>query len=182
MALNTTYQYEQPKIPSSWLNDNEKRRFYNRLIDILDDVYLKYGRIDENMLSASVRKTLLEAGGVVTEVRDATGEGTSLTQKLNEITFQVDTVDELADATKAEADETANIVSQVLEVTADGVYVRNTSTTSKVQITSDAINLILAEKIVATFAQTYLRLKGMQISVPEGIGGLTISAYTEATT
>lgn len=67
MGLNTSYQYESPKMPSSWGSDDEKRRFYNRLIDVLDDIYLKYGRIDEKMLSVTVRKTLEEAGGIVTD-------------------------------------------------------------------------------------------------------------------
>lgn len=61
MALNTTYQYEQPKIPSSWLKDDETRRFYNRLIEVLDDVYLKYGRFDVNMFSESGLQSVINA-------------------------------------------------------------------------------------------------------------------------
>lgn len=61
MALNTTYQYEQPKIPSSWLKDDETRRFYNRLIEVLDDVYLKYGRFDVKMFSESGLKSVIDA-------------------------------------------------------------------------------------------------------------------------
>lgn len=61
MALNTTYQYEQPKIPSSWLKDDEARRFYNRLIEVLDDVYLKYGRFDVKMFSESGLKSVIDA-------------------------------------------------------------------------------------------------------------------------
>lgn len=89
MALNTTYQYEQPKLPSSWLNDTEKRRFYNRLIEVLDDIYLKYGRIDENMLSISVRKVLEESGAIRQEVIDARGEGSTLTQRINSVEIQI---------------------------------------------------------------------------------------------
>lgn len=61
MALNTTYQYEQPKIPSGWLKDDETRRFYNRLIEVLDDVYLKYGRFDVKMFSESGLQSVINA-------------------------------------------------------------------------------------------------------------------------
>jgi len=49
---NSVYQYEQPRCPDKW-NESE-RRFYNRLIQVLDDIYSKYGRIDEKMLSKKV--------------------------------------------------------------------------------------------------------------------------------
>ena len=49
---NSVYQYEQPRCPDNW-NESE-RRFYNRMIQVLDDIYSKYGRIDEKMLSSKV--------------------------------------------------------------------------------------------------------------------------------
>lgn len=49
---NSTWQYEQPRCPDNW-NESE-RRFYNRLVQVLDDIYAKYGRIDEKMLSTKV--------------------------------------------------------------------------------------------------------------------------------
>lgn len=49
---NSVYQYEQPRCPDGW-NESE-RRFYTRLIEVLDDIYRKYGRIDEKMLSSNV--------------------------------------------------------------------------------------------------------------------------------
>ena len=48
----TVYQYEQPRCPEKW-NESE-RRFYSRVIEALDDIYSKYGRIDEKMLSSAV--------------------------------------------------------------------------------------------------------------------------------
>lgn len=48
----SVYQYEQPRLPNGW-NESE-RRFYNRLIQVLDDIYSRYGRIDEKMLSKTV--------------------------------------------------------------------------------------------------------------------------------
>ena len=48
----SVYQYEQPRCPDNW-NESE-RRFYNRLVQVLDDIYAKYGNIDEKMLSVKV--------------------------------------------------------------------------------------------------------------------------------
>lgn len=48
----SVYQYEQPRCPDNW-NESE-RRFYNRLIETLDDIYSKYGRLDTKMLAKSV--------------------------------------------------------------------------------------------------------------------------------
>lgn len=48
----SVYQYEQPRCPDNW--NEAERRFYNRLIETLDDIYSKYGRLDEKMLSKSV--------------------------------------------------------------------------------------------------------------------------------
>ena len=52
MSTNTTYQYEPLPVPSGWTQ--EEKRFIQRLTDILDDIYLKWGRIGENELSRSV--------------------------------------------------------------------------------------------------------------------------------
>lgn len=50
----SVYQYEQPRCPDGW--NQEERRFYNRLIETLDDIYAKYGRIDDRTLLDGVRK------------------------------------------------------------------------------------------------------------------------------
>lgn len=52
MANNSVWQYEQPRCPDGW-NESE-RRFYTRLIEVLDDIYSKYGRIGEKMLAKQV--------------------------------------------------------------------------------------------------------------------------------
>lgn len=49
---NSVWQYEQPRCPDGW--NEAERRFYNRLIQVLDDIYSKYGRLDEKMLARSV--------------------------------------------------------------------------------------------------------------------------------
>jgi hypothetical protein len=53
---NSVWQYEQPRCPDGW--NEAERRFYNRLIQVLDDIYSKYGRLDEKMLARSVVKRI----------------------------------------------------------------------------------------------------------------------------
>ena len=53
MARNV-YQYEQPRCPDNW--NEAERRFYNRLIETLDDIYAKYGRIDDRTLLSGIQK------------------------------------------------------------------------------------------------------------------------------
>ena len=50
--MNTTYQYEPLPVPAGW--SPEEKRLIQRLTDIFDDIYLKWGRIGENELSKSV--------------------------------------------------------------------------------------------------------------------------------
>jgi hypothetical protein len=48
------YQYEPLTPPSSW--SAEERRFVQRISDIFDDIYLKYGRLDSNHLAINAVK------------------------------------------------------------------------------------------------------------------------------
>lgn len=52
-AGNNFYQYEAPRKPSNWKTE-EERRFFQALISIFDDIYMKYGRIGEKLLDKSV--------------------------------------------------------------------------------------------------------------------------------
>lgn len=53
MSMNHTHQYEPLPVPSAW--GREERVFLTRLTDILDDIYLKWGRISERDLSVALR-------------------------------------------------------------------------------------------------------------------------------
>lgn len=53
---NVNYQYEPLPVPSGW--GREERAFAQRLTDVLDDIYLKWGRISEKELSGALRKTI----------------------------------------------------------------------------------------------------------------------------
>lgn len=239
MGANTSWQYEAPKMPSGWSNDDEKRRFYNRLIEVLDEIYLKYGRIDEKMLSVTVRKTLEEAGGIVTEVVDARGDKSTLAQRINEIVSRVEdvagdfseisqTVDTItitvgrvekkaddaqtaadgaqasadnaqtaANGAQASADNAQNTataartateqlqvsVEGVLEQTVDGVRIgsriNGQTAPNSLFAGPDGIDVCVENRAVSSFRSDYIKLLGMQIRVPEGIGGLIISSFTE---
>jgi len=48
------YQYEPLTPPSSW--NAEERRFVQRISDIFDEIYLKYGRLDSNHLAVNAVK------------------------------------------------------------------------------------------------------------------------------
>lgn len=224
MGANTSWQYEAPKMPSGWSNDDEKRRFYNRLIEVLDEIYLKYGRINEKMLSVAVRKTLEEAGGIVTEVVDARGDKSTLAQRINEIVSRVEDVDgdfseisqtvdtititvgrvekkadnaqTAANGAQASADNAQNTASAartateqlqvsvegVLEQTVDGVRIgkriNGQTAPNSLFAGPDGIDVCVENRAVSSFRSDYIKLLGMQIRVPEGIGGLIISSFT----
>lgn len=60
MANNSTYQYEPLHIPSNW--NREERQFAQSLCDVLDDIYLKWGRIGEKELSSQLRNRIVAYG------------------------------------------------------------------------------------------------------------------------
>ncbi len=78
MAANSVYQYEQPRCPEGW-NESE-RRFYTRLIQVLDDIYSKYGRIDEKMLAPKTGETIVTK--TVVEMSEKLSATTIATDKL----------------------------------------------------------------------------------------------------
>lgn len=51
----SAYQYEAPRCPDNWTEP--ERRFYARVIEIFDDIYIKYGKVDKTTVKA-IEKTL----------------------------------------------------------------------------------------------------------------------------
>ena len=51
----SVYQYEAPRCPDNW--NEVERRFYSRVIEIFDDIYIKYGKVDKATVNA-IEKTL----------------------------------------------------------------------------------------------------------------------------
>ena len=74
---NYTYQYDRPPMPANWTD--AERRFYVKLMDVLDDIYLRYGRIDEKLLSPKV----------VGRIADTEGNVSAVTQTANNLNAQV---------------------------------------------------------------------------------------------
>lgn len=54
----TLYQYEQPPMPQDWKNLPEREMFYTRLMDVLDDIYQRFGNTDNAL--AQYKKALAE--------------------------------------------------------------------------------------------------------------------------
>ena len=46
----SVYQYEAPRCPDGW--NEAERRFYSRVIEIFDDIYIKYGKVDKTTVKA----------------------------------------------------------------------------------------------------------------------------------
>ena len=57
-------QYQAPKIPRNWSAD--EKRFANGMLDIIDEIYLKYGRLSEADLSKRLRETINDTAAQTT--------------------------------------------------------------------------------------------------------------------
>lgn len=94
MSNNYTRQYEAPIKPQNWTGDT--LRFYRMLIDVLDDIYLKYGRIDEKMLGTALAKKINSKAdnGTVAEIKLEQGvlsaSFTALSGDVTELTVDVE--------------------------------------------------------------------------------------------
>lgn len=77
---NYSMEYDRPPLPAHW-SDSE-RRFYIKLMDVLDDIYMRYGRLDEKMLSPSLRGLIASKadGQTVSELVVDVGE---ITEKVS---------------------------------------------------------------------------------------------------
>lgn len=93
-GVNYTRQYETPIRPENWTGD--AGRFYRMLIDVLDDIYLKYGRIDEKMLGSALAQKINSKAdnGDVAEIKleqgKLTASFTSLSGAVTQLTLDVD--------------------------------------------------------------------------------------------
>lgn len=58
---NFSREYQPPKIPSHWTA--EERRYAQAVTDVLDDIYLRYGRLNKKDLSGTLSKEITDASG-----------------------------------------------------------------------------------------------------------------------
>lgn len=117
-------QYEPPKVPSSWRSADEKR-FVVSLIDILDDIYSRYGRLSEKDLSKALRNRLEGIDGSFSEINQTVDSielsVTGLNENVDKLNFRV-VVTPSKTILSSDADEitlTATVFSGDSDITAD---------------------------------------------------------------
>jgi hypothetical protein len=161
-ASNYSRQYEAPIKPETWTG--EAGRFHRMLIDVLDDIYLKYGRIDEKMLATSlVRKLNSPPDGIV--------NGTELVVTKDEVyietpKFAVNVSGASGDMTLDENGLSAKVVTspsvRPMYYGASSLSVREGE--------SDGIN------VFSTLSEVFSRLNGKYMAYP-----VTIDVYSAQT-
>lgn len=139
----SVFQYEQPRCPDNW--NGAERRFYNRLIETLDDIYAKYGRIDDRTLLSGIQKVenltkntldkleagVISAGTVATDALSATfGYIASLSGKYGSFDFET----------------VKNLVAQAMvlqEGSAGYMYITNLAATYAQAVNATIGNLVI---------------------------------------
>ena len=85
-------QYQPPKIPTHWSAD--ERRFAQGVTDVLDDIYLRYGRLSKKDLSPALSKEILDASGNIVQLQlDTSGLTTRMLSAEGDISSLSQTVD-----------------------------------------------------------------------------------------
>lgn len=64
---NFSREYQPPKIPSHWTA--EERRYAQAVTDVLDDIYLRYGRLNKKDLSGTLSKEITDASGNISTLQ-----------------------------------------------------------------------------------------------------------------
>lgn len=135
-------QYQPPKIPTHWSAD--ERRFAQGVTDVLDDIYLRYGRLSKKDLSPALSKEILDASGNIVQLQlDTSG----LTTRMLSAEGDISTLEQTATSfgtriTNAEGDistleQTANsLISRVSGV--EGV-----NSTQQTEINQNKLDITL---------------------------------------
>lgn len=175
MPVVTNHQYEAPILPASWTGDEKK--FYTRLIDVLDEIYSKYGRLSLKDLSPAVRKQL-------SELVDNTTFTTAIEQTEREIALKADasTVDELGDVVEQNSAQlvmqAGQIASKVEQSTFNTLAGTVSSHTTQIQQNATDISAKASQSSVdalgnrVSSAETSLTLKADQATLTSTANGL----------
>ena len=168
MPVVTNHQYEAPILPTSWTGDEKK--FYTRLIDVLDEIYSKYGRLSLKDLSPAVRKQL-------SELVDNTTFTTAIEQTEREIRLKADasTVDALGQTVSSHSTQIQQ-TAEAITLKADQSDVDSLSGvvsqhTTQIQQNATAISAKASQSSVdalgnrVTSAETSLTLKADQATL-----------------
>lgn len=157
MANNavTVYQYEQPRLPPNW--NEAERRFYNRLIQVLDDIYSKYGRIDEKMLSSTVRQKII---GSAESILLVTGKVEELGEAVETVQASAENAEEVANAALMRDD-----FIRIIRVLDDGLHVGDNLTTCEVLISSTGVSILINGVPYSKFTAEYVQFGNYQLKL-----------------
>ena len=96
-----------------------------------------------------------------------------------------DNAQNTATAARTATEQLQVSVEGVLEQTVDGVRIgkriNGQTAPNSLFAGPDGIDVCVENRAVSSFRSDYIKLLGMQIRVPEGIGGLIISSYAPET-
>ena len=94
-----------------------------------------------------------------------------------------DNAQNTASAARTATEQLQVSVEGVLEQTVDGVRIgkriNGQTAPNSLFAGPDGIDVCVENRAVSSFRSDYIKLLGMHIRVPEGIGGLIISSFTE---
>ena len=119
-------QYDPPIYPKDW--DQGGKKFYNRLIEVLDDIYRRYGRLNFSDLAPDVREWkvttdtgLINANDLINNLdddlillrQDVDGNTSMISQQAEQITMLVQDVAGNTSSITQQAEQIALIVQDV---------------------------------------------------------------------
>ena len=98
---NFSREYQPPKIPSHWTA--EERRYAQAVTDVLDDIYLRYGRLNKKDLSGTLSKEITDASGNISFLQQTASQ---LLSQISSAEGNISTLQQLADSIKLEVSNT----------------------------------------------------------------------------
>ena len=123
------------------------------------------------------------ANGAQTAADNAQTAADNAQTAANGAQASADNAQNTASAARTATEQLQVSVEGVLEQTVDGVRIgrriNGQTAPNSLFAGPDGIDVCVENRAVSSFRSDYIKLLGMQIRVPEGIGGLIISAFTE---
>ena len=123
------------------------------------------------------------ANGAQTAADNAQTAADNAQTAANGAQASADNAQNTASAARTATEQLQVSVEGVLEQTVDGVRIgrriNGQTAPNSLFAGPDGIDVCVENRAVSSFRSDYIKLLGMQIRVPEGIGGLIISSFTE---
>ena len=98
---NFSREYQPPKIPNHWTA--QERRYAQAVTDVLDDIYLRYGRLNKKDLSGTLSKEITDASGNISLLQQTASQ---LLSQISSAEGNISTLQQLADSIKLEVSNT----------------------------------------------------------------------------